>query len=62
MSGEDAQRPVWMVKTAKEDMELTPFTKTFVAPKAAKTVQLCLVLVGSEGMIEMRDACVQTAP
>jgi hypothetical protein len=59
VSGEDDQRPVWLVKTTKKSIETLSFEKTYQPPTAADAIQLCLILSGTMGVIELTDVCVQ---
>ena len=60
VKGEDEERPVWLVKTTKKKLQNQAYEKTLQAPKAAKDVQLCLILSGTEGSIELLDTCVES--
>ena len=58
VAGEAEQRPVWMVKTTKKSMEMTPFDKLLKPPENARTVQLCVIVTGAESRVELQDICV----
>lgn len=58
VEGEAEQRPVWMVKTTKKSIEMTPFNKLLDPPDDARTVQLCAIVTGAESRLELQDVCV----